>query len=166
MFSQSKHLPFFVSFFFFCFQKKQVSGGNPCLEQSLESFEMCCLVETFPSRHDTKEEYLETLKYAFLYAKTVTLGGTHWIKTNAVMSRNRRIGCSMSGIAQFTAKHGIHELVNWCEDGYNHVCVYLFVFCFYYYITRYYMMVLRLHNFLSFLPLRRFKKLMNRYQNG
>ena len=28
----------------------RVMGGNPCLEQSLESFEMCCLVETFPAR--------------------------------------------------------------------------------------------------------------------
>ena len=24
-------------------------GGNPCLEQSLESYELCCLVETFPN---------------------------------------------------------------------------------------------------------------------
>ena len=22
-------------------------GGNPCLEQTLESYELCCLVETF-----------------------------------------------------------------------------------------------------------------------
>lgn len=31
-------------------------------------------VETFPDKHDSMEDYLETLKYAFLYAKTVTLG--------------------------------------------------------------------------------------------
>ena len=99
----------------------RVSGGNPCLEQSLESFEMCCLVETFPARHETKEEFLETLKYAMLYAKTVTLGSTHWSKTNRVMLRNRRIGCSISGVAQFTARHGLHGLKDWCEDGYNQV---------------------------------------------
>ena len=52
----------------------KVSGGNPCLEQSLESYEMCCLVETFPFRHDTIYEYLETLQYAHMYAKSVTLG--------------------------------------------------------------------------------------------
>ena len=28
-------------------------GGNPCLEQTLESYEMCCLVETFPYRYET-----------------------------------------------------------------------------------------------------------------
>ena len=76
----------------------RVSGGNPCLEQSLESFEMCCLVETFPHAHESIDDYLETLRYAFLYAKTVTLGSTHWPQTNRVMLRNRRIGCSMSGV--------------------------------------------------------------------
>ena len=49
-------------------------GGNPCLEQTLESYELCCLVETFPNNHETLEEYMDTLKYAYLYAKTVTLG--------------------------------------------------------------------------------------------
>ena len=118
---------FFVLCFLFFWCVKQddrdwrVSGGNPCLEQSLESFEMCCLVETFPARHESKEDYLDTLKYAFLYAKTVTLGSTHWSKTNQVMLRNRRIGCSMSGVAQFTAQHGLPGLLEWCEEGYDQV---------------------------------------------
>lgn len=37
-------------------------GGNPCLEQTLESFEMCCLVETFPDKHDSLDDFLETLR--------------------------------------------------------------------------------------------------------
>lgn len=97
----------------------RVEGGNPCLEQSLESYELCCLVETFPFNHTSLEDYLITLKYAYLYAKTVTLGETHWAETNRVMLRNRRIGCSMSGIAQFVGKHGLHEFKNWCETGYK-----------------------------------------------
>lgn len=147
-------------------------GGNPCLEQTLESFEMCCLVETFPDKHECLEDYLTTLRsdevpanidrsnemlhfsgicsfvpfpcvrlrrtkseqgalaqplggiagcprsgawdtqlalqnigerrasvfvclsrFAFMYAKTVTLGGTHWEQTNEILFRNRRIGC-------------------------------------------------------------------------
>ena len=79
---------------------------------------MCCLVETFPARHQSIEEYNETLEYAYLYAKTVTLGRTHWELTNEVMSRNRRIGCSMSGIAQFVAANGLDELKKWCDLGY------------------------------------------------
>lgn len=72
----------------------RASGGNPCLEQTLESYEMCCLVETFPARHQSLEDFLHTLRYAMLYAKTVTLGETHWPETNRVMLRNRRIGCA------------------------------------------------------------------------
>jgi len=97
----------------------RVMGGNPCLEQSLESYELCCLVETFPDNHDSLEDYQRTLKYAYLYAKTVTLGRTHWSDTNRVMLRNRRIGCSVSGVAQFITNRGIHEFKNWLEEGYN-----------------------------------------------
>ena len=94
-------------------------GGNPCLEQTLESYELCCLVETFPDNHDDFEDYARTLKYAYLYAKTVTLGRTHWSDTNRVMLRNRRIGCSVSGVAQFITNRGLHELREWLEDGYD-----------------------------------------------
>ena len=97
----------------------RVAGGNPCLEQSLESYELCCLVETFPNNHDNLEDFKRTLKYAYLYAKTVTLGKTHWPDTNRVMLRNRRIGCSVSGIAQFITKHGLEELKVWLEKGYD-----------------------------------------------
>lgn len=96
-------------------------GGNPCLEQTLESYELCCLVETFPTNHDSIEDYLKTLKYAYLYAKTVTLGKTHWPETNRVMLRNRRIGCSMSGIAQFLAARGMSALIDWMDAGYQHI---------------------------------------------
>jgi len=97
----------------------RVAGGNPCLEQSLESYELCCLVETFPNNHDSLEDYQRTLKYAYLYAKTVTLGRTHWAETNRVMLRNRRIGCSVSGVAQFITNRGLDEFRNWLEKGYD-----------------------------------------------
>lgn len=103
------------------FKDHRVTGGNPCLEQSLESFELCCLVETFPHNCESLEDYKKTLKYAYLYAKTVTLGKTHWAETNRVMLRNRRIGCSMSGIAQFVNKNNIHTFKKWCEEGYEHI---------------------------------------------
>ena len=97
----------------------RAAGGNPCLEQTLESYELCCLVETFPTNHDTLKDYLRTLKYAYLYAKTVTLGKTHWPDTNRVMLRNRRIGCSVSGVAQFITKQGMEELRKWLEEGFE-----------------------------------------------
>ena len=103
------------------FKDHRAMGGNPCLEQTLESYELCCLVETFPHNHESLEDYLTTLKYAYLYAKTVTLGKTHWPETNRVMLRNRRIGCSMSGIAQFVASRGIGVLQDWMDKGYEHI---------------------------------------------
>jgi hypothetical protein len=80
--------------------------------------EMCCLVETFPSNHDSYLDYEDTLRLAFTYAKIVTLGLPHWQESAEIMARNRRIGCSMSGIAQFVADKGINSLVNWCNRGY------------------------------------------------
>lgn len=98
---------------------KRAKGGNPCLEQTLESYELCCLVECFPAKHKDKTDFLRTLKFAYLYAKTVTLGETHWTETNRVLLRNRRIGCSVSGIAQFLNQHGVGELHDWLIEGYE-----------------------------------------------
>lgn len=100
----------------------KVAGTNPCAEQSLESFEICNLVETFPSLHETFEEYERTLKFAYLYAKTVTLIPTHYERTNAIMLRNRRIGLSQSGIIESFEKHGRHTHFQWCDRGYVYVC--------------------------------------------
>lgn len=98
---------------------RKAMGANPCVEQSLESYELCCLVETFPTLNVDLEDYKKTLKYTYLYAKTVTLGNTHWVETNRVLLRNKRIGCSMSGISQFIEKEGISVLKKWCEEGYK-----------------------------------------------
>lgn len=103
------------------FKDQLCRGANPCMEQSLESFEACNLVETFPSNHENYEEYEETLKYAYMYAKTVTLINTHWPETNAVMLKNRRIGVSQSGIIDAFAKHGMRKIINWCEKGYEYL---------------------------------------------
>lgn len=100
---------------------RRVRGGNPCLEQTLESRELCCLVETFPSLHSCLEEYKQTLKFAYLYAKTVTLIPTHDPRTNAVMFRNRRIGLSQTGIVENINRIGLREHLRWCDEGYKEV---------------------------------------------
>jgi ribonucleoside-triphosphate reductase len=99
----------------------RVQGYNPCAEQSLESYEMCTLVETYLNRHDSLEDFQKTLKYAYLYAKTVTLLPTHWPRTNSIMQRNRRIGTSVSGIANFLDNRGGQELRKWFQAGYDTV---------------------------------------------
>jgi adenosylcobalamin-dependent ribonucleoside-triphosphate reductase len=100
---------------------RSVMGFNPCVEQQLEDAELCCLVETFPAKHDTYEDYLKTLKIAYLYGKTVTLSNTHWPETNAKMLKNRRIGLSQSGVVQAFNKHGRREMLTWCDKAYGYV---------------------------------------------
>ena len=100
----------------------RVKGANPCVEQPLEDNELCTLVETFPAHHDSIEDYKRTLKYAYLYGKAVTLVPTHWPESNEVMVRNRRIGCSMSGVVQFAESRGLPELRQWCDEGYAEIC--------------------------------------------
>jgi len=103
---------------------RRVVGYNPCAEQSLESFEMCTLVETYLNRHESLEDFKRTLKFAYLYAKTVTLLPTHWEETNAIMQRNRRIGTSVSGIANFADAKGHNVLRQWMDEGYATVKAY------------------------------------------
>ena len=102
----------------------RAAGYNPCAEQSLESFECCTLVETYLNRHESLEDYKRTLKFAYLYAKTVTLLPTHWEETNAIMQRNRRIGTSMSGVANFADIHGLPVLREWMDSGYETIINY------------------------------------------
>jgi len=99
----------------------RIAGYNPCAEQSLESYECCTLVETYLGRHENLEDYKRTLKFAYLYAKTVTLLPTHWEETNAIMQRNRRIGTSMSGVANFADNVGLPVLREWMDEGYRHI---------------------------------------------
>ena len=102
----------------------RIAGYNPCAEQSLESYECCTLVETYLNRHDNLEDFKRTLKFAYLYAKTVTLLPTHWEETNAIMQRNRRIGTSISGVANFADRVGLPTLRDWMDEGYRHIKTY------------------------------------------
>lgn len=103
---------------------KEAGGTNPCVEQTLWDKETCNLVETYPDNHDSLDDYMRTIKFAYLYSKTITLIPTHIPETNEVILRNRRIGLSQSGIAQFVAKHGLNTYKNWCNKGYETVQYY------------------------------------------
>jgi len=99
----------------------RVMGFNPCAEQPLESYELCTLVEVHLNRHTDKEDFMRTLKFAYLYGKTVTLLPTHWQITNGIMQRNRRIGTSLTGIASFTDINGMPTTREWMDEGYKKI---------------------------------------------
>lgn len=92
---------------------------NPCSEIPLESFELCNLAEVFPSRCNSEEEFYEALEFATFYASTVALLPTHRPESNAVIVRNRRIGVSLSGIAEILDELGATELTRRLRKGYR-----------------------------------------------
>ena len=103
------------------YKDARIMGFNPCAEQPLESYEFCTLVEVHLNRHESKEDFLKTLKFAYLYGKTVTLMPTHWQQTNGIMQRNRRIGTSLTGIASFADTYGLPTTREWMDEGYNKI---------------------------------------------
>lgn len=74
---------------------------NPCGEIPLESKEVCNLVEVFPTMCSSYEELKMASRYATMYASYVSLLPTHRPETNAIVEKNRRIGVSLSGIADW-----------------------------------------------------------------
>ena len=93
-------------------------GVNPCGEITLNSAELCNICDVVPSRHASMEDFLHTLKFAYLYTKAVTLLPTHVPRTNAVQFKNRRIGVSLTGIVENVTKIGLRAHLRWCDTGY------------------------------------------------
>jgi ribonucleoside-diphosphate reductase alpha chain len=95
---------------------------NPCGEICLENFELCNLAEVFPPRCSDPQKFYKALEYATLYASTVSLLPTHRPETNAVIAKNRRIGVSISGIAQWASKSDSEE---WGQMNYTKMISFL-----------------------------------------
>ncbi len=95
--------------------------SNPCGEIALESFELCNLAEIFISKCSSLDEFLQMVRYATFYASTVNLLPTHRPETNKIIARNRRIGVSVSGIADAIEKIGLEKVVIWLRKGYEEV---------------------------------------------
>lgn len=98
-----------------------VKGLNPCGEIQLSSYETCNLNENYPANHRDYWDLQRTLKFSYLYSKAVTLLATNWQETNAAISRNRRIGCSMSGIQEAFIKFGRKEFLSWADQAYDYL---------------------------------------------
>lgn len=96
-------------------------GVNPCSEIPLAHMEMCNLVEVYMMNADDEYDFQRTLKFAYLYTKAITLT-YEWIshpKSRKIMMKNRRVGVSTTGIAQFLTNHSVKELIQWWDNGYQ-----------------------------------------------
>lgn len=98
-----------------------VTGVNPCGEILLESYELCNLVEVFPTRCQDDNEIWQAMKLATFYASTVSLLRSHSPETNEVVSRNRRIGVSVSGIADWIDTTSVSHVFDVLNVGYEQV---------------------------------------------
>lgn len=99
----------------------RATGFNPCAEIPLESYELCNLAEVFPTRCRNEREIYEAMELATIYASTVALLPSHSWETNKVVERNRRIGVSISGIADWVDATNIAHLTRVLRNGYERV---------------------------------------------
>ena len=109
--------------------KDKATLTNPCGEISLEDKEVCNLSEVFPPRCDGPDSLTTALEYSTFYSSTVSLHRTHREETNRIIASNRRIGVSISGIAQWASMENhpgwgtmnYTAMTEYLRDGYKTV---------------------------------------------
>lgn len=103
-------------------KEDDVDGTNPCGEIPLSSMgEVCNIAEVLPTRCKSKQEFLDCCHYATFYCSTITLLPTHSPRTNKIVAKNRRIGISLTGIAQWIETYGMAQCIRFMRDGYKEI---------------------------------------------
>lgn len=97
------------------------SGLNPCAEICLETFETCIVNNLYPSRCKTYPELVQAAKFATFYDSTVALLPTHRPETNRVVAKNRRIGVSIAGLADWLTATSDELVTRTLRDVYKEV---------------------------------------------
>lgn len=89
--------------------------------------ELCNLSEVFPTMcldefgNFNQDIFMKSIEYATFYATTISLLATQNSGTNEIISRNRRIGVSISGIADWCTMITHDRFIRYLRDGYTHV---------------------------------------------
>jgi ribonucleoside-triphosphate reductase len=96
------------------YSDKQVIVYNPCAEQSLASYETCCLAEIFLPNITTKEELLEVATYLYRINKHSLALPCHAEETEEVVHKHMRMGIGVTGYLQAT-----EEQRSWLSDTYE-----------------------------------------------
>jgi len=94
---------------------------NPCTEIPLENKEVCNLSEVFPTKCKSEAAIYAAMENATLYSSTVTLLPTHRAETNTIVARNRRIGVSCSGLAEWLDDIEAAKMTRVLRTGYKKV---------------------------------------------
>jgi len=95
-----------------------VEGTNPCGEISLGNGEPCNLFEVFPYIAEQENwDLKDVFRLATRFAKRVTFSDYDWEISRNIISKNRRIGVSMSGIQDWLLNDLGHRVVTGFEDS-------------------------------------------------
>lgn len=87
-----------------------------CAEQSLASFETCCLAEVFLPNITSKEEFLDVITLLYRVCKHSLTLPSHQPETEAIVHKNMRMGIGLTGVLQAT-----DEQRSWMDAGYLHI---------------------------------------------
>ena len=94
----------------------EVQGFNPCAEQSLASFETCCLAEVFLPNIKTKEEFLDVITLLYRVNKHSLMLNCHHPETDEIVHKNMRMGIGLTGVLQANKTQ-----LSWLDAGYKHL---------------------------------------------
>jgi len=94
---------------------------NPCGEIGLDNKELCNLFEIFPHKAKNKKEFLDMCRIATIYATSISLLPTHNEETNYIVAKNRRIGISLSGVADWFDFWGGSRIISFMREGYDEI---------------------------------------------
>lgn len=92
----------------------KVIGTNPCGEIGLEDGEPCNLAEIFLPNIESKEELIDLSRLLYKTQKAITTLTYPYAKSQAVISRNRRLGQGITGWLQST-----EEQLSWVDECYT-----------------------------------------------
>lgn len=91
-----------------------VEGFNPCAEIALADGESCNLATIFLPNIESQKQFNEISRLLYLCQKTISGLKYPYAKTNRVVTKNRRLGQSVTGVLQATP-----EQLKWLSKGYE-----------------------------------------------
>ncbi len=102
-----------------------VNGVNPCAEITLSApvgtgeGEACNLAEVVLPNISSENEFHRVLFHLYHYCKIISSQTYHDEHTNQIISKNKRIGISLTGITRAMAKHSKSSMARWLNSGYD-----------------------------------------------
>jgi ribonucleoside-diphosphate reductase alpha chain len=95
---------------------KSIEGFNPCAEIGLADGESCNLATVFLPNIESLEQFKEVSTLLYMLQKQITRLSYPYEKTTSIVSKNARLGQSITGIVQAT-----EDQLSWLDPAYKHL---------------------------------------------